>query len=50
MTDLRGRSRPPVIVPGTVAAIETQQLAREFQVTAVGYDDVLHPRVVLRLH
>ena len=31
MTDLRGRSRPPVIVPGTVAAIETQQLAREFE-------------------
>src|SRR3954467_12073134 len=27
---LRGRSGPPVIVRGTVAAIETQQLAREF--------------------
>src|SRR5256885_7913066 len=28
---LRGRSGPPVIVRGTVAAIETQQLAREFE-------------------
>src|SRR4051795_3123103 len=27
----RGRSGPPVIVRGTVAAIETQQLAREFE-------------------
>src|SRR4051795_12221363 len=34
---LRGRSGPPVIVRGTVAAIETQQLAREFEggITAV---------------
>jgi ABC-2 type transport system ATP-binding protein len=31
VTDLQGRSRPPVIVRGTVAAIETQQLAREFE-------------------
>ena len=31
MTALRGRSGPPVIVRGTVAAIETQQLAREFE-------------------
>ncbi len=30
MTAVRGRSRPPDIVRGTVAAIETQQLAREF--------------------
>ena len=28
---VRGRSRPPDIVRGTVAAIETQQLAREFE-------------------
>ena len=31
MTVLRGGSRPPVIVRDTVAAIETQQLAREFE-------------------
>jgi ABC-2 type transport system ATP-binding protein len=31
VTALRGRSGPPVIVRGTVAAIETQQLAREFE-------------------
>jgi ABC-2 type transport system ATP-binding protein len=31
VTILQGRSRAPVIVPGTVAAIETQQLAREFE-------------------
>ena len=31
MTPLRARSGPPVIVRGTVAAIETQQLAREFE-------------------
>src|SRR5689334_8463964 len=31
VTDLRGRSEPPVIVRGTVAAIETEQLAREFE-------------------
>src|SRR4029077_7352384 len=30
VTALRGRSRPPVILRSTVAAIETQQLAREF--------------------
>jgi ABC-2 type transport system ATP-binding protein len=31
VTDLRGRSRPPVIFRDTVAAIETQHLAREFE-------------------
>jgi len=31
VTPLRARSGPPVIVRGTVAAIETQQLAREFE-------------------
>ena len=40
MTALRGRSRPPVIFRGTVAAIETQQLAREFEGGIVAVDGV----------
>jgi ABC-2 type transport system ATP-binding protein len=31
VTTIRGRSQAPVIFPSTVAAIETQQLAREFE-------------------
>ena len=40
VTGLRGRSGPPVILRDTVAAIETQQLAREFEGGIVAVDGV----------